>query len=109
MEWQLLGRLLTVGYLRKRAETCHSHRDYAPVQYPPAQASLVPEWFQDFATGRRPGIAIFIRLRNGWALDAEVGFQGLYQPYAQGALFRDAQGAVYALFSDGRWIAVPAL
>jgi hypothetical protein len=45
------------------------------------------------------------RLRQalGWALVPEAGFQGPYQPYAQGALFRDAQGAVYALFSDGRW------
>lgn len=49
------------------------------------------------------------RLRQalGWALELEAGFPGLYQPYAQGALFRDAQGAVYALFSDGRWLAVP--
>tara|TARA_B100000678_G_scaffold131359_1_gene109809 strand:- start:42 stop:230 length:189 start_codon:yes stop_codon:yes gene_type:complete len=48
----LLGRLLTVRFLREKAETCRSHRDHTAVHHQPqiARTSLVQERLQDFAT-----------------------------------------------------------
>ena len=41
-----------------------------------------------------------------WATADEDLLRALYQAYARGALLRRTDGALYLLWSDGRWEAV---